>query len=111
MAGEFQVNGHNNSAQFTLKLHRGDGMTLIAMNWKNGEPPSDFVGFAIEYQVPNGNRFYPLKNRLGFRDASGKVNPNTLSTRPSRIRKFVGSIFPSMLSSLANLFTGSHRYL
>jgi hypothetical protein len=35
MAGEFQVSGQNAAALFTLKLHRGDGMTLIAMNWKD----------------------------------------------------------------------------
>lgn len=47
MSEGFQVVGGNNGAQFTLKRGRGDGMTLIAMNWKDGEPPDDFVGFAI----------------------------------------------------------------
>jgi len=70
MTGEFQVNGQNAAASFTLKLHRGDGMILIAMNWKNGKPLQDFVGFAIEYKEPDGDRFYALKNRLAFRDAS-----------------------------------------
>ena len=41
MAGAFQVSGQNAAALFTLKLHRGDGMTLLAMNWKNGKPPQD----------------------------------------------------------------------
>ena len=54
------------AALFTLKLHRGDGMTLLAMDWKVGKPPQDFVGFAIEYKEPNGDRFYALKNRLAF---------------------------------------------
>jgi phosphatidylserine/phosphatidylglycerophosphate/cardiolipin synthase-like enzyme len=54
MAGEFQVSGQNAAALLTLKLHRGDGMTLIAMNWKIGKPPQDFVGFAIEYKEPTG---------------------------------------------------------
>ena len=48
MANEFQVSGQNAQALFTLKIHRGDGMALIAMNWKKGKPPKDFVGFAIE---------------------------------------------------------------
>ena len=39
MSGEFQVTGDNAAALFTLKLHRGDGMALLAMNWKNGKPP------------------------------------------------------------------------
>jgi len=88
MSDDFEVTGRNPAAPFTLKLHRGDGMTLVAMNWKHGKPPQDFVGFAIEYQEPNGDRFYALKNRLAFRPATGKVVPNTLSTRLSPIQKF-----------------------
>src|SRR3954451_19673748 len=94
MAGEFQVSGQNAAALFTLKLHRGDGMTLIAMNWKIGMPPQDFVGFAIEYKEPNGDRFFTLKNRLGFRTDSGNVNPNEMSTRLSPIQKFRWVHFP-----------------
>ncbi|HET6885431.1 MAG TPA: hypothetical protein VFH32_04345, partial [Rubrobacteraceae bacterium] len=95
MAGEeFQVSGRNAAALFTLKLHRGDGMTLVAMNWKDGEPPQDFVGFAIEYKEPGGERFFPLKNRLGFPGDEGEVNPNRLSTRISPIQKFRWVHFP-----------------
>jgi hypothetical protein len=94
MTGEFQINGQNAAALFTLKLHRGDGMALIAMNWKNGRPPQDFVGFAIEYKEPRGDRFYALKNRLGFRAADGKINANQLSTRLSPIQKFRWVHFP-----------------
>ena len=36
MSAKFQVSGTNGAALFSLKLHRGDGMTLLAMNWKNG---------------------------------------------------------------------------
>jgi phosphatidylserine/phosphatidylglycerophosphate/cardiolipin synthase-like enzyme len=94
MAAEFQVSGLNASAPFALKLHRGDGMTLLAMNWKAGRPPQDFVGFAIEYKEPNGDRFYALKNRLSFRAVSGNVNPNILSTMLSPIQKFRWVHFP-----------------
>src|SRR5262245_20925189 len=94
MAGEFQVSGSNPAAPFTLKLHRGDGMALVAMNWKAGTPPQDFVGFAIEYKEPNGQRFYPLKNRIGFAGTGGDVNPNRLSTRLSPIQKFRWVHFP-----------------
>jgi hypothetical protein len=82
----FEVVGTNANAPFTLKLHRGDGMTLIAMNWK--KPPQNFVGFAIEYQEPGGNQFFALNNRLGFLDANGNVNPAALSTLQSPIQKF-----------------------
>jgi hypothetical protein len=71
MSNDFEVTGTNAVAPFSLKLHRGDGMLLLAMNWKSGTPPEDFVGFAIEYQEPGGDRFYPLKNRLSFSPATG----------------------------------------
>lgn len=91
---EYQVSGRNAAALFTLKLHRGDGMTLVAMDWKDGEPPQDFVGFAIEYKEPGGDRFFPLKNRLGFPGDEGEINPNRLSTRLSPIQKFRWVHFP-----------------
>lgn len=94
MSGEFEVSGQNASAPFTLKLHRGDGMSLVAMNWKEGKPPRDFVGFAVEYKEPGGQKFFALKNRLSFRGVEGKVNANTLSTRLSPIQKFRWVHFP-----------------
>lgn len=94
MENNFQVSGTNKSALFTLKLHRGDGMTLVAMNWKNGKPPENFVGFAIEYKEPGGEKFFALKNRLCFPGADGSVNPNRLSTLQSPIQKFRWVHFP-----------------
>jgi phosphatidylserine/phosphatidylglycerophosphate/cardiolipin synthase-like enzyme len=94
VAGEFQVTGQNPAALFTLKIHRGDGMGLLAMNWKQGRPPKDFVGFAIEYMEPGGDRFYTLKNRIAFRTLSGELNPNTLATTFSPIQKFRWVHFP-----------------
>ena len=43
----FVVTGKNAAALFSLKAYRGEGMALLAMNWKKGTPPDDFVGFAI----------------------------------------------------------------
>jgi hypothetical protein len=94
MAGEFQVSGTNAAALFTLKLHRGDGMLLIAMNWKKGKPSNDFVGFAIEYKEPGGDRFFPLKNRIAFPGVDGAVNRAQLSTMLSPIQKFRWVHFP-----------------
>jgi len=94
MSGEFQAKGKNTAALFTLKLHRGDGMTLVAMDWKKGKPPQDFVGFAIEYKEPGGQKFFPLKNRLSFPGTGGNFNPNIQSTRLSPIQKFRWVHFP-----------------
>jgi phosphatidylserine/phosphatidylglycerophosphate/cardiolipin synthase-like enzyme len=104
MSSDFEVIGTNASAPFSLKLHRGDGMLLLAMNWKSGTPPDDFAGFAIEYQEPDGDRFYPLKNRLSFRPATGEAIPNQLSTRLSPIQKFRWVHFPRN-AELSGLFT------
>jgi hypothetical protein len=61
--GDFQVSSKNDKAPFTLKLHRGDGMCLVAMNWKKGKPPNDFVDFAIESKPPDGKGFSPEQSR------------------------------------------------
>jgi len=94
MAGEIQVSGGNAAALFTLKVHRGDGMALLAMNWRRGKPPADFAGFAIEYKEPGGDRFFALKNRVAFSTKDGEVNPAKLSTMLSPIQKFRWVHFP-----------------
>ena len=94
MAGEFQVTGGNAKALFTLKVHRGDGMALLAMNWKKGKPPKDFVGFAIEYKEPGETRFFALKNRIGFPTKGGEADPTRPSTMRSPIQKFRWVHFP-----------------
>jgi phosphatidylserine/phosphatidylglycerophosphate/cardiolipin synthase-like enzyme len=94
MTDGFEITGQNASALFTLKLHRGDGMVLIGMNWKEDKPPLDFVGFAIEYKEPNGDKFFFLSNRLGFLNAGGPVNPKAMATNLSPIQKFRWVHFP-----------------
>lgn len=66
MNNNFQVTGTNSNALFTLKIHRGDGMALLAMNWRQGKPPSNFVGFAIEFCEPQKTEFWAVRNRIGF---------------------------------------------
>jgi hypothetical protein len=94
MAGEFIVEGKNKDALFSLTAYRGDGMSLLAMNWKKGKPAEDFVGFAIEYKEPGGTKFFALKNRVSFPGVDGALNPNSLSTRLSPIQKFRWVHFP-----------------
>ena len=90
----FQVTGRSATALFTLKLHRGDGMVLIAMNWKQGQPPADFAGFAIQYKEPRGRKFYSLSNRLSFEGQDEANNPNARSSLQSPIQKFRWVHFP-----------------
>src|SRR5262252_4251980 len=79
MANAWVVSGKNAAALFTLKVRRGEGMALLAMNWKKDTPPESFVGFAIEYKEPGGTQFFSLTNRLAFRKNDGTFNPNELS--------------------------------
>lgn len=94
MANLFQVQGRNADAPFTLKVHRGDGMALLAMNWKDAQPPNDFAGFAIEYREPGGAKFFALKNRLNFLNPNGSVDPIGKPTTQAPIQKFRWIHFP-----------------
>lgn len=94
MTNDFQIVATNADAPFTLKLHRGDGMTLLAMNWKANQPPKDFVGFALEYKEPGGDRFWTIKNRINFPNPDGSVNKQRTSSRLSPIQKFRWVHFP-----------------
>jgi phosphatidylserine/phosphatidylglycerophosphate/cardiolipin synthase-like enzyme len=100
----FQVTGSNGAALFTLKLQRGDGMVLLAMNWRKGKPPKEFVGFGIEYKEPDGDRFFALKNRLNFPGPQGEVVKVKQSTLLSPIQKFRWVHFPRN-AELAGEFT------
>lgn len=85
-------------APFKLKVHRGEGMALLAMDWRNGRPPEDFVGFAIEYAEPGSQHFFPVKNRLSFEANAGTApsaeRPETFSTLVAPIQKFRWVHFP-----------------
>lgn len=94
MAGNFQVSGRNAAALFTLRVHRGDGMALLAMNWKEDKPPDDFVGFAIQYREPGGTRFFSLTNRLSFPGADAATDADIRSSLRSPIQKFRWVHFP-----------------
>src|SRR6186713_3156569 len=94
MLSDFQIVAKNAEALFTLKLHRGDGMTLLAMNWKGSKPPEDFVGFALEYKEPKGDRFWEIKNRINFSNPDGSVNKKRTSSRLSPLQKFRWVHFP-----------------
>ena len=104
LSSDFQVDGDSPAAKFRLRMHRGEGMVLLAMDWKQGKPPTNFSGFFIEYREPNGPTFYPLKNRIGFPDAAGNVNPARLSTQDSPIQKFRWVHFPYQ-AELPGVFT------
>lgn len=104
MSNDVRVQGTNKAALFTLTLHRGEGMTLLAMNWKKGKPPKDFVGFAIEYQEPGGDRFHTLPNRINFLKPNGAVDKVIRPMRLAPLQKFRWVHFPRN-ADLAGDFT------
>ena len=94
MSADFEVVGANEAAPFTLKVHRGEGMALLAMNWKEGRPPPELVGFAIQYKEPGGDRFFVLQNRLGFTPPDPSAERPWLPTTLAPIQKFRWVHFP-----------------
>jgi PLD-like domain len=94
MKNSYQVIGTNKKAPFSLKIHRGEGMLLLAMNWRNGKPPRDFVGFAIEYKEPKSDRFWPVKNRIGFPGQRKKSTDPMIPSTRAPIQKFRWVHFP-----------------
>ena len=102
MDGNCFVMGQNDAAPFSLKLYRGDGMALVATNWKGTKPPDDFVGFAIEYKVPGGSMFKPVYNLLSFADAKGKVSPEGQPSMDAPIQKFRWAHFPPNAELVGN---------
>jgi len=90
----FQVEGGNSSAPFTLKVHRGDGMALLAMNWRSGKPPRDFAGFSIEFREPGSDKFWPLLNSLGFPGQRTKFTDPPIDSTRAPIQKFRWVHFP-----------------
>jgi hypothetical protein len=70
------------------------------MDWTaTPRPPDDFVGFAIEYREPGGDRFFALRNRLTFLGADSNnpqttSDPDIKSTLRSPIQKFRWVHFP-----------------
>jgi hypothetical protein len=94
MSTSFEVMGQSTKAPFSLRIHRSEGMALLAMNWKRGRPPRSFVGFAIEYAAPGSNKFLPLHNRLAFPLADGSVDKSRPPTREAPIQMFRWVHFP-----------------
>ncbi|HET7697081.1 MAG TPA: phospholipase D-like domain-containing protein [Vicinamibacterales bacterium] len=94
MSAEFQVVGGNSKAPFTLKVHRGDGMALLAMNWRHGRPPRNFVGFAIEFREPDSDKFWAVRNRIGFPGQRRKFSDPPVESTMAPIQKFRWVHFP-----------------
>lgn len=94
MAGEFQVLGKNKKARFSLKVHRGDGMALLAMDWLGGQPPDEFVGFTIEYIEPGSTKVKAVHNRIAFPGPAGELDARKLSSRVSPFQAFRWVHFP-----------------
>ena len=94
MAGEIALSGTNSAAPFSLKVHRGDGMCLLGMDWSDGQPPRDFVGFTIDYRPPGHVKFLALRNRLTFATPPKNVGTNPFSTLFAPIQKFRWVHFP-----------------
>ena len=94
MADDFQILGGNAKAPFSLVVHRGEGMVLLAMDWKEGKPPANFVGFGMEYQEPDAQAFRPVQNLLCFPGTEKEPDAIRCSSLRSPLQKFRWVHFP-----------------
>lgn len=92
MDTNYRVTGKNAAAPFSLTIHRGDGMLLLGMDWKDGRPPVDFVGFAIQHREPGTDFFKNVRNRIGF--PGQEVPADGIRTTDAPIQKFRWVHFP-----------------
>lgn len=105
MGDEIAVLGTNPNAAFKLKVHRGDGMALLGMDWLDAQPPANFVGFAIEFRPPDRTTFLALRNRITFATPPTNVGSNPESSLFAPIQKFRWVHFPFDPEQL-----GEYRY-
>ena len=89
MSSEFLVPGDSATAPFTLKLYRGEGMVLAAMNWRTGKPPRDLVGFAIEYKSPAATKFSAVRSTKNF-----PGGPRNAKSTDAPFQRFRWVVFP-----------------
>jgi phosphatidylserine/phosphatidylglycerophosphate/cardiolipin synthase-like enzyme len=94
MADDFQVLGANKKALFSLVIHRGEGMVLLAMDWKKDKPPANFVGFGMEYREPGEHAFRPVQNMLCFPGTEKEPDEIRCSSLRSPLQKFRWVHFP-----------------
>lgn len=94
MRTTYQATGANAQAPFSLKIHRGDGMALLAMDWRQGKPPRNFVGFSIEFREPGSDQFWPVKNRIGFPGQRTKSTDPAIESTKAPFQKFRWVHFP-----------------
>ena len=110
MSADFEVTGQSATALFTLKIHRGDGMALLGMNWKTAKPPDTFVGFGIEYKNRAAPRFSPLKTAWDSRALMARWILISSLHCVHRSRNSAGYTFQEMQTCRVTLPTESHRF-
>lgn len=91
---DFIISGQNSKAPFTFTVYRGEGMSMLAMNWKKDTPPDDFVGFVIEYLEPQSTEWREIPNFLTFPGEAPQSGPDARSSRRSPIQRFRWVHFP-----------------
>ncbi|KAK6543236.1 hypothetical protein TWF694_000004 [Orbilia ellipsospora] len=90
----FLEKGQNARAPFTFIAYRGEGMCMLAMNWKNGPPPNEFVGFSIEYQEPQSSVWRTIPNYLTFPNQAVQEGSDAFSSHLSPHQRFRWVHFP-----------------
>jgi hypothetical protein len=69
-------------------------MALLGMNWRNGKPPRNFVGFSIEFREPDSDQFWPVLNAIGFPGQRKTFQDPPIESTKAPIQKFRWVHFP-----------------
>ncbi len=86
MATEFE---RKESADgLTFKIYRGEGVALLAFDLDPDQATDDFVGFSVEVQYPDSDRWGALKNRLHFDYPPNVVRPRSFRSTEAPFQKF-----------------------
>lgn len=70
-------------------------MALLAMNWREGKPPRNFVGFSIEFREPGREEFWAVRNRIAFPGDRETRDDDPVSSLKAPLQKFRWVHFPN----------------
>ena len=88
----------------TLKLWRGEGMSLLGFDLERDSVTPQFVGFAVRCKHPGAADFVELSNRIAFHYTGANAGKKFFPTSKAPYQKFRWVHFPR------EVVPGDYRY-
>jgi PLD-like domain len=102
MASDFERREENDG--LTLKLWRGEGMSLLGFDLERDSVTPQFVGFAVRCKHPGAADFVELSNRIAFHYTGANAGKKFFPTSKAPYQKFRWVHFPR------EVVPGDYRY-